>query len=404
MSKHATLSPSSAHRWMACAAAPLMERDIEDTASEFAAEGTVAHAVAEAVLAGKRPDAASCVGLDIEADGFVITVTDEMAETLQVGYIDQVLSIAEDGDLLVEQELDIGWITGEDGAIGTADAIVLRDNQLVVVDLKYGRGERVCAPGNAQGRMYMAAALEAFDLLGAIETVTFVIIQPRLGHASEETLTAAEIRDWVQSVATPAAKAATDILNGAEPKFAPDAKTCRWCRAKSTCTALAAHVAATVADDFIDLTKMDEAVETIKSALPRTLDSATRAELLHVLPLIEDWCKAIANASREDLMAGLPVPGWKLVEGRRGSRRWRDAAEAEAAMKAMRIKREDMYDMTVKSPTQAEKHLKKGGVVGDRQWAKLAALIEQPQGKPTVVPETDPRQAIPPDFETIKEQ
>ena len=42
--KHALLSPSAAHRWLNCTAAPLLEKDVEDKGSVYAEEGTLAHA------------------------------------------------------------------------------------------------------------------------------------------------------------------------------------------------------------------------------------------------------------------------------------------------------------------------------------------------------------------------
>lgn len=49
---HATLSASSAHRWMECTAAPSLEATVPSgsAVSEAALEGTEAHAMAEAKL------------------------------------------------------------------------------------------------------------------------------------------------------------------------------------------------------------------------------------------------------------------------------------------------------------------------------------------------------------------
>jgi hypothetical protein len=37
-------------------------------------------------------------------------------------------------------------VTGEEGAEGTGDAVILRDDEIIVIDLKYGRGVEVDRP------------------------------------------------------------------------------------------------------------------------------------------------------------------------------------------------------------------------------------------------------------------
>jgi hypothetical protein len=111
------------------------------------------------------------------------------------------------------------------------------------------------------------------------------------------------------------------------------------------------------------------------------------------VPVVEIWCKAVLAEGERRLLAGVPVDGWKLVEGRRGSRKWSDTADAEAALKAMRLKHDEMYEYSVISPTTAEK-LAKAGSLGARQWTKLQALIVQAEGRPSVAPASDKRPAI----------
>jgi hypothetical protein len=94
-----------------------------------------------------------------------------------------------------------------------------------------------------------------------------------------------------------------------------------------------------------------------------------------------------------ELFAGRDVPGFKLVEGRRGARAWGDAAEVESEMKKMRIKQDVMYDLKLISPTSAEKAFK-DGTIGPRQWPKLQSMITQAQGKPSVAPASDKRPAL----------
>ena len=109
--------------------------------------------------------------------------------------------------------------------------------------------------------------------------------------------------------------------------------------------------------------------------------------------MVEDWCKAIRAEVERRLLAGVDIPGHKLVEGRRGARAWANAEEVEAALKAMRLKVEQMYDLKLISPTTAEK-LAKAGAIGPRQWPKLQDMITQADGKPSVAPASDKRPAL----------
>ena len=136
----------------------------------------------------------------------------------------------------------------------------------------------------------------------------------------------------------------------------------------------------------VDLAQIEHAAE-------RTFDNAILGNLLGAVDLVESWCKAIRAKAEAELLAGRPVPGYKLVEGRRGARRWSDDKEVEATMKSMRMKLEEMYDFSLISPTTADK-LHKAGTIGPRQWPKVEALITRAAPKPSVAPASDKRPAL----------
>jgi hypothetical protein len=76
-----------------------------------------------------------------------------------------------------------------------------------------------------------------------------------------------------------------------------------------------------------------------------------------------------------------------------GNRKWADVEEAEATLKAFRLKTEEMYDLSLISPTTAEK-LVGNKTIGPRQWKKLLPLITRAEGQPSVAPESDKRPAL----------
>lgn len=104
--------------------------------------------------------------------------------------------------------------------------------------------------------------------------------------------------------------------------------------------------------------------------------------------LVQAWAAAVCKATEDALLGGKEVPGWKVVHGRKGTRKWIDEDQARDCMRALKVKLEDMYKKTLISPAQAEK------ILSDKKWATLAEQITQADGKPQVVPESDSRDAI----------
>jgi hypothetical protein len=376
----------------------VLEAVIPDTTSKFAAEGTAAHELAALALASTN-DAMAYLGRVIQADGMDFTVDKDMAEHVQV-YLDYVRGIQNPTSILFEQRMPLAPFTGEADAYGTADAVVVTDDELVVVDLKYGAGVSVDAEGNEQLTLYAAAALEEFGFLADIQRVRMVIVQPRKGNVSEWTVPVAELADAMGSIsfaakeAIAAAQQHTSVGRSItteawqEAWLNPGEKQCRFCRAKATCPALAQAVSTELVmgapaspDEFAVLEPRTDTPE----------DKLARA--MAAVGMIEDWCKAVRAEVERRLLGGEAVAGYKLVRGKQGNRKWTDETEATEAMKSMRLKVEQMYDLKLISPTTAEK-LAKAGTLGPRQWASLQDLVTRAEGSPSVAPESDKRPAI----------
>ena len=373
--KHALLSPSSADCWMQCHGAPALYQGLPDTSSVFADEGSCAHEIGEMTLTSGKP-AATFIG----HAAFNHVCDEEMAKHVQA-YADTVRQylIYPSDELFVEVELDISEITGEPDAKGTSDAVILSyaQREIVVGDLKYGRGNRVKVDGNRQLLIYGNAVLNKYDAIGDWQTLRIVIIQPRAGGVSECVISADELRAFGAQVKTAAGTALTLLANPAIAleHLSPSNSACKWCRAKPECPALRADI----------LSEFDNLDNTPIAERPQL------GEILGKVDLIEDWCRAIRSEAERRLHAGIEVIGFKLVEGKRGNRAWGSEKEIEAAFKTMRLKHDEMYDYKVISPTKAEKLLAKDH---PKQWAKAQAHITQKAGSPTVAPVTDPRPAL----------
>ena len=369
MSDHAELSPSSAARWIVCPGSVALCRGLKDESSPAADEGTMMHNAA-AVCLEHGGNALALVGT---VDGRTkLTLDEEQARAVQV-YVDHVRAIVEatKGTLLVEQRVSIEHMTGEKGAKGTADAVILTPDELIVLDAKFGRGVEVDAVNNPQLLMYAHGVLKEHEIAYEFSRIRIGIIQPRLGAAPEWTLSPYELEEFAVEIEVSAA-----LTRHPAAELIPSPKGCRWCRAKATCPA----IRATVLDDF-------------EAVVPETADDNDLARVMVNADMIEKWVKAIRAEVERRLLAGEPVPGYKLVQGKRGNRAWTNADDAEALLKSMRIKHEFMYDYKLASPTSLEK-LAKANEVGPRQWVKIQELITQSEGTPSVAPISDKRPAL----------
>jgi hypothetical protein len=294
----------------------------------------------------------------------------------------------------VEQDVPIEHITGEADATGRVD-IVLRISwpdgatDADVIDAKFGYQE-VLAENNTQGLMYMSGVVEKFSLVDEFRNVSFVIEQP-LRTNSEWTVTPDIINEWVEWASPRAAKAILIHKMAGEralkeEDFAPAEKTCQWCKAKAVCPALLKKVEDVIGADFETIASGED-----KPWDPNTMESMTLlGSLFPHLELIEDWIKAVRARIEAEVLNGRPVPGVKVVAGKKGNRAWASDEEAEAMMKKFKMKQDQMYSFKLLGPKPILDALKDQ----PRRLKQIEALVVQPAGKPHVVLESDKRPAI----------
>lgn len=384
MGTHAILSPSGAHRWMPCPGSAVLEANFDDTRSTYAAEGGAAHTLAEWVLSGgETVNARSFLGRVIIVDDLEFEVTEDMADAVNA-YADAVRRESAGKMLSVEQSLPIDHLTGEANAHGTADAVAVGEDAIDVHDLKYGMGLRVYAENNSQMLAYASAAMRQHDLVSDFKTVRLFIHQPRLDHVDVWECTPEDIRKFELEAQTAAGKY-LEALKAADlnPFLKPGTKQCHFCKAKAVCPALAKHVQEEVGKDFAELNTLASAPSV------EGLNAELLAQKLVATDVIESWIKAVRGECERQMLAGKTLPGFKLVEGRRGARAWKDDEAAEALLKSFRLKKDQMYDYKLITPTSAEKVLKEK----PKHWGRLLEVITQPKGKVSVAPESDKRPA-----------
>ena len=381
MTKHAKLGASGATRWRNCAGSINLCEGLPDITSVYAAEGTVAHAIAEGVL---REDGWPSLGAVISEDGYDIEATQEMFDAIQV-YIDFVNTQAEGRTLLIEQQFDLAPLSPPGPMYGTADAVIWDEQakRLHVIDYKHGSGVSVDAIDNDQGLVYMLGAVVAFGRRP--NALTFTIVQPRAPHD------AGIIRSWdVKWDEVIFAK--QSLFADAGATLDPDAPLnagdwCRFCKAKAICPAQKAQVEALAVEAFAAEPTFPEAAG---------LSLTDIAEVLAKAPAVTDWIKSVQSYALNMLERGETVPGYKLVE-KRSNRKWIDEREALTYLKNRRLKSGERSTIKVITPAQAEKILKAGGgpELPKRLWVK-------PEGGAALAPLKDKRpEKVPSVFETF---
>lgn len=367
---HALLSPSSAARWCTCPGSVGLTKDMPEEASPYADDGTRMHAKAAAAITARQP----------------IPAQPGSPEELLNEYINFVIDESRGSTLMIEQPLDIGKITGEKGAKGTADAVVVKSDVVHVIDLKWGAGVPVDAENNRQLSIYAMAALDLFTDSTDFKRVRMTIVQPRVGDGrprsweiSVEELNA--LRAEIRKHAATAMQMAAGII---EPTFCPSKDACRFCKARGCCKHFAASALSAAG------------IEPQFDSMDQPMTPAERGRLLDAVPVVEAWLKHFTDESLKLALDGGELPtGYKLVRGRPGVRKWADDEAAEKMLAGMKVPKAERTVSKVISPTAAQK-LVKAQKLSEAQWSKLEVLVTRSEGALALAPESDKRPAVEP--------
>lgn len=272
------------------------------------------------------------------------------------------------------------------GGFGTADAVILSDGEIHVIDLKYGKGVAVPAEGNPQLRLYALGAALAYMELFDFGLVRMTIVQPRLGSVSSDSMSLADLLGWAEGYVKPRAL----MADAGEGELRPSEGACRWCKAKAVCRARAEASLKAACEDFsLDSLPDPEEVEA-SVPLPDLLEVEEVAALLPILPAIEAWAKDVQDwALAQARDHGVRFEGYKLVEGRSN----RKIVQPGAAMDALALAGYAPADY--QKPAELAPIGKLEKLLGKARFAEvLGAYVDKPAGKPALVPESDKRPEI----------
>lgn len=378
--KHALLSASSAHRWLECTPSVRLEEEIPyEGSSSYAAEGTLAHSIAEwkvdrYLIPGIGTMSFCPKPQDEEMDRCTDMYKDFVEEEYKV-----LLKETKDALLLTEQKLEFGEYVPE--GFGTADCVIISDKTLEVIDFKYGKGVPVSADDNPQLRLYALGAYLRFSVLYDFEQVKTVIFQPRLDSVTSEYITTEALLEWADSFVKERAELA---YKGLGAFVVGD--HCRFCRAAAICRARAE-----AAFNMLDS-------EEVHTTVPLLHDSEIPG-ILDRIPNAEAWIASIKEYAKDKaIREGVKWEGYKLVEART-QRKISDQIGAMAKLEEEGYSVEDVTNTKLKGLTELQK------VLGKKKFEELLEpYIVKPQGEPTLVPESDKRPEINPVEKAFKEE
>lgn len=353
---------------MTCPGSVVLSEGMPERTSEFAEEGTRAHAVAEARLS-------------VGAQNFVGT-TPEMLSHVET-YVDHVNGLFNNPGAVqhVEQRVAV-----TDDVYGTADAVVWQpaDQHLHIVDLKYGAGVPVEVVDNLQLRIYALAALLTFKY--PARQVTATIVQPRCPHPDGPVRSVtfdvvdliefhADLRDAVERVRQ---AQTVKLAHPAhiESHLQPSEKGCRWCLAAPKCPALKSKA-------------QELAKRAFAAGVPgMPYDPLELARTLDFLPILEAWIKNTREFAYAEAEKGHDIPDYKLVE-KRATRKWRELRPVDyEKLYDAGLSADQMLESKLKSPAEIEKLLPK------EKRDLLDELTVKESSGHTLVHESDKRPAI----------
>lgn len=408
LTEHAHLSPSGSKKWFACPGSLVLEAPIPNTPNKYSDDGTACHVVLKWCLDEWRP-AAEKVGELIPVNARneeprYVRFTDDMVELVQpMADTIRVLMIGASFSA-TERRVDFSDVVQMPNQFGTVDVTILRDRELQIHDAKFGHTP-VFVEENSQLLIYALAAYLELELAYDIDTIRLFIHQPKVLGTTEWTCSV----EWLttefaqtlhdKAAATIGAAKMHGVLPDPEwqriylnPK--PNELECAFCRALATCPAAQRELESTVGASFNAIVDAGGTPELLESA------PALLSTMMAAVGFVEDWCIAVRAECERSLLSGIDVPGFGLELGRKGPRKWRDEAAVEQIVKkTWRLKNEDAYDMSLKSPTALERLTKARtetvdgkavlheALIGARQWKKIVEdQVVQNDPKPSVKP------------------
>ena len=368
MPKHAYLSASASHRWLACPPSAKLCANIADQTSKYAQQGTDCHELCAYLVEKALGRAVTDPTENLTFYDAEMQICAEEYRNYVLEQIEAAKEFCKDPQVMIEQRLDFSrWV---ENGFGTGDCVIVADEVLQIIDYKHGLGVLVSAGdeehgGNSQMMCYALGALEAFGDIYDINQIKMTIFQPRRDNVSTYTISKDDLLKWAEEVLAPTAQLA---YTGKGEFKAGD--HCQFCKVKATCRKRAEY--------NLELAKYD-------FEMPATLDDIEIAAILAKVDEMISWGNDIKEYALQQAQSGVHFDGWKIVEGK-SNRKFTDEAAVVFKVKDAGY---DPYEKKLLGITAMSTML------GKKKFEELLGeLVYKPPGKPTLVPESDKRPAM----------
>ena len=381
MGQHALLSPSSSKRWLLCTPSAKLGEDCERESSIYAKEGTDAHSLGELKL---KHEFGKISEEEYQKEYEEFKAKSEYYTQLFEDYVDEYVEFVKDQaegykQIFFEQKI----FTGIEQDQGTSDTIIVFEDRLTIVDLKFGKGVMVKAEENPQLMIYANGAINTLGL-NNVDKVRICIVQPRLENYSTWETSRLELKDWFENYVLPRAELA---LKG-EGELNPGEEQCRFCPIKGTCEARADQ-RFLEAKNVFEGEVTDLMDEEKRQVIAKQMGLEKLSLILQIAPLYDAWLKDVEANAYKLAMSGIQIPGFKLVQGRTNRTVNNPRGLIERLRKEGYSDEEFLKEPQLLSLGELEK------LVGRNKLAEIGKdYIVKPNGKPTLVPESDRRAPI----------
>ncbi len=368
---HALLSASSSKRWMECPPSARIEEEYPEEQSSYAAEGSLAHELGEALI--RLRFATDDKELDLRMTRIRGICEQELWQPemneymdLYAQFVSERLNSLHDPVLFLEQKLDYSYYASE--GFGTGDVVIISDGILEIIDLKYGKGVPISAENNSQMKLYALGAYELFNAIYEIDMVRMTIYQPRIDNISTSEVSVSELIKWGIHEVIPAANLAWEGKGNFK-----SGEHCRFCKARFKCRARAEENLKMARTEFGNPTMlMDFEIE----------------DILAQASNLKDWIRDVERYAFEQAIAGKQWSRYKLVEGR-SYRKYSDPHDAAFILLTNGYSEDMIYSREIRSIADMEK------LLGKKRFKELLSdYVVKPPGSPTLVPIEDKRKSI----------